>query len=92
MSIFTRRRMEEAQREEAVALMELAMAMSHDDPEYKMTEREIKSFAYWRPKATVQDFYEHFMAGHDCDAEHLNPFLPIVVMANLNEAGELAQR
>lgn len=52
MSIFTRRRMEEAQREEAVALMELAMAMSHDDLEYKMTEREIKSFAYWRPKAT----------------------------------------
>lgn len=92
MSIFTRCRVEEALREEAVVLMELAMAMSHDDPEYKMTEKEIKSFAYWRPKATVQDLYEHFMTGHDCDAEHLNPFLPIVVMANLNEAGELAQR
>ena len=72
MSIFTRRRMEEALREEAVALMELAMSMSHDAPEYQMTEKEIKAFSYWRPEATVKDFYEHFMAGHDCDAEHLN--------------------
>ena len=74
---------EQAEREEALHLMEAAMAMDKTSEEYLKVKSIVESFMAFRPRATVDEFYTHFSSRKD--AEQYNPFLPIVIAADLNE-------
>ena len=74
---------EQAEREEALRLMEAAMAMDKHSEEYQKVKAIVESFIAFRPRATVEEFYIHFASRKD--AEQYNPFLPIVIAADLNE-------
>ena len=78
-------RIEEDERErlEAARLMEEAQAESKNSPDYMTAKRIVESFMAFRPKATVNEFYSHFFSRKE--AETLNPFLPLIVIADLNE-------
>ena len=74
----------EIERRRMVKEIEEAQAMPTDAAEYREVEELVKRFMALRPKATVNDFYEHFMATHD--VEKYNPFLPLIIVCRLNEA------
>ena len=74
----------EIERRRMVKKIEEAQAMPTDAAEYREVEELVERFMALRPKATVNDFYEHFMAAYD--VVKYNPFLPLIIVCRLNEA------
>ena len=77
-------KMEEDERErlEAVRLMTEAQAERKNSPDYMTAKKLVKSFMASHPNATVNDFYDYFLKKKE--AETLNPYLPLIVIADIN--------
>ena len=73
----------ERERLEAVKLMEEARDMDKTAQEYLTAKKIVERYQAFRPEATVNEFYDHFF--NLKEAETMNPFLPVIVMADIND-------
>ena len=75
---------EQAERQETIRMMEDAMALDKTSAEYLKAKEIVQAFRCFRPEATVGDLLQHVESRPDFGS--YNPFLAVVVLADLNEA------